>query len=129
MTVTNDEFDEGLEAERPAISTESIIESTIMADKISEGTITADKITRKDLRTVEVNTEPYKPAVPAIVRTVIYVASLVICTLAMLAMGLAGILWSDYASEIVGISGVVTAVTGWVCSATGTAFNPVNALK
>ena len=71
----------------------------------------------------------YTPAVPNRIRTIAYVAGLVIATLAVLVIGLADVwLGADLAGKVRESVGVVTAATALVTGALGVAYRPTKAL-
>ncbi len=66
----------------------------------------------------------YQPAIPPAVRTAVYVLGLVVGVLSILAMGLAGIFWTDVAPQVVAAAGVAGTATGFLASALGVVYRP-----
>lgn len=73
------------------------------------------------------DTTPYKPAIPNVVRTVVYVVGLAVGFLSILTIGLGVILWPGQAQAITAAAGVVGTAVGWLASALGTAYHPTSA--
>lgn len=69
-------------------------------------------------------TDLYQPAVPAPVRTVVYVVGLIIGFASILAIGLGAILWPEQAATIAASAGVVGTAVGWLASALGVVYRP-----
>lgn len=70
------------------------------------------------------DTTPYRPAIPAIVRTIVYIVGLVVGFLSILAIGLGTIVWPEQSQAITAGVGVVGTAVGWLSSALGTAYHP-----
>ena len=70
------------------------------------------------------STEPYQPAIPAGVRTVVYVVGLVVGFCSILAIGLGAIAWPDQSTQITAAAGVVGTAVGWLASALGVVYRP-----
>lgn len=66
----------------------------------------------------------YQPAIPAAVRTVVYVVGLVVGFLSILATGLGAIFFVEYATQITAAAGVVGTATGFIASALGVVYRP-----
>ena len=69
-------------------------------------------------------TDLYRPAIPASVRTTVYVVGLATGFASILVIGLGGILWPEHASTITAAAGVVGTAVGWLASALGVVYRP-----
>lgn len=66
----------------------------------------------------------YKPAIPPIVRTVVYAVGLVVGFLAVLITGVAAVWWPDYTVQVIATAGAVTAATSFLAGSLGVAYRP-----
>ena len=66
------------------------------------------------------------PSIPPIVRTVLYVVTLVAGALATAATTLTAALWSGYVEEVAAVGGAVTGALATVCGGLGVAYRPTS---
>lgn len=66
----------------------------------------------------------FKPTIPPIVRTVIYVAGLAWGFVSTIAVGSVAVFWPDQAKDILAVMGSISGGFSFLAGATGVAFRP-----
>lgn len=66
----------------------------------------------------------YKPAIPDMVRTVIYSSALAWGFIATFLVGAAAVLWPAEAKEVLAVVGAVSSAFAFLTGATGVAYRP-----
>lgn len=70
------------------------------------------------------STEPYKPSIPPVVRTTVYVVGLTVGFVVMLIVPISAIWWPDQAMQVTATATAVSAAVGWLASALGVVYRP-----